>query len=452
MRKSKLFIFISILTIIFLFGTAALIDRCSILSGSSVDEEEKKEAEEDTIDKEMEPEEEIVEETLKEETIEEENIEEETEEKEEPEDEEPQQESQSPTIDLLIYEGPTYSEDDDVCYFRVEASVTGNPTPAVVFSKDDSGGAWGPLKAQVNLNYPAETYTLSATAVNSEGTATDSLELSWGCSPATKGGNTNPVIVEIDITGDTFTINPGSRYGLYVNAFDPDGDDLTYKWTVTGGSVDDVNANPTAWNSPDSLGTYNIKVEIEDGRGGWAMRGININVGSQILMGLANSMDIPIVSGEGGFISSDGQYFINQIHKVGDDVLDLPIRGFISFDISELSGKTIESATLELNTGNMIGTLTEFTPIWIIAVDWGDGPINENVFDTAGYMIQGFLSRNIICTSNRLEDAINEAINNGRERFQIRLQFFGTDTNYNSGEDQWWYYDHLINLNVNYSP
>ena len=47
MRKSKLFLFISILTIIFLFGTAALIDRCSIFSGPEADKEDVKKAEED---------------------------------------------------------------------------------------------------------------------------------------------------------------------------------------------------------------------------------------------------------------------------------------------------------------------------------------------------------------------------------------------------------------------
>ena len=100
MRKSRLFIFISILTIIFLFGTAALIDRCTIFSVPEVDKEDIKEAEEETIK-----------DTDDLDTTDE--TDEETKEKEGPKDEEPQQESQAPTIDLVIYEGPTYSEDDD---------------------------------------------------------------------------------------------------------------------------------------------------------------------------------------------------------------------------------------------------------------------------------------------------------------------------------------------------
>ena len=46
MRKSKLFIFISILTIIFLSGTAALLGQCSNPNRLKVDEESKEELQE----------------------------------------------------------------------------------------------------------------------------------------------------------------------------------------------------------------------------------------------------------------------------------------------------------------------------------------------------------------------------------------------------------------------
>jgi hypothetical protein len=95
--------------------------------------------------------------------------------------EEEEGEGTAPTIALEIYEGPTPA--DGLCFYRVKATVTGSPSPAVTWSKDDSGGAWGSRKAQVNLSDPAETYTLTATATNSKGTATASITLDWGCSP-----------------------------------------------------------------------------------------------------------------------------------------------------------------------------------------------------------------------------------------------------------------------------
>ena len=86
-----------------------------------------------------------------------------------------------PTIELSIYEGPTYAEVSGVCYYRIKADITGSPIPDVDFSKDDSGGTLGDLKCQVNINNPGDTYTLIAVAKNSEGTDDDSIELTWGC-------------------------------------------------------------------------------------------------------------------------------------------------------------------------------------------------------------------------------------------------------------------------------
>jgi hypothetical protein len=89
--------------------------------------------------------------------------------------------SGAPTINLEIFEGPTYSAGDDICYYRVKATVTGNPAPSVSFSKDDSGGVWGSLKTQINLTRNSPNYTLTAKATNSAGQAMDSITLNWGC-------------------------------------------------------------------------------------------------------------------------------------------------------------------------------------------------------------------------------------------------------------------------------
>jgi hypothetical protein len=85
--------------------------------------------------------------------------------------------SNMPTIKLEIFEGPVFSEGGDICYYRVKAMVTGNPAPLVSFSKDDSAGAWGPLKTQINLTNNMPSYTLTALARNSAGQALGSMTL-----------------------------------------------------------------------------------------------------------------------------------------------------------------------------------------------------------------------------------------------------------------------------------
>ena len=82
-----------------------------------------------------------------------------------------------PTLKLVVYEGPVIVN-SDMCYYRVEAKVTGNPAPIIKFSKDDSNGAWGKNKAQVNLKN-GESYDLIVTAVNSAGKVVEHIELTW---------------------------------------------------------------------------------------------------------------------------------------------------------------------------------------------------------------------------------------------------------------------------------
>ena len=191
MNKNKLYIFIAILTSIFLFGTAAILDQCKLpielITEEIVSEpEEVVEEKEEAVPSTIEEAEELVEGEVKE-------TEEEVAEREEEAEAVGKEEKKAPTIKLQIYEGPKYSAADNVCYYRIEAKVTGNPTPDVDFSKDDSGEAWGQYKCQVNIHGPNETYTLTATATNSQGTATDSTDISWGCEegsdePSGEGG------------------------------------------------------------------------------------------------------------------------------------------------------------------------------------------------------------------------------------------------------------------------
>lgn len=109
---------------------------------------------------------------------------------------------EAPTISLAIYEGPTLN--GSICYYRIQATVTGSPT--VSFSKDDSGGAWGSKKVQINLNDPGDTYNLTATATNSEGSATDSVALSWGCAIPTPDPIETDVDIGIDLSESGFII------------------------------------------------------------------------------------------------------------------------------------------------------------------------------------------------------------------------------------------------------
>ncbi|MDZ7837596.1 MAG: hypothetical protein U5N58_06395 [Actinomycetota bacterium] len=84
-----------------------------------------------------------------------------------------------PTLNLVVYEGPVVVSEGELCYFRVRAIASGDPYPAIRFSRDDSNGAWGRNIAQINLAL-GQSYTLAATATNDVGTETKNITLTWG--------------------------------------------------------------------------------------------------------------------------------------------------------------------------------------------------------------------------------------------------------------------------------
>ena len=113
----------------------------------------------------------------------------------------------APTILLKIISGPEYAQGDQICFYRVRADVTGDPSPVLIFSKDDSNGAWGTDTVQVNLK-KNESYSLSCGAENGFGSAESTLVLSWvdrtGTESSTSGGNTSqdPAQIDYSVPGD----------------------------------------------------------------------------------------------------------------------------------------------------------------------------------------------------------------------------------------------------------
>lgn len=116
---------------------------------------------------------------------------------------------EKPSVKLSIIKGPEYAQDGAICYYRVKAEVTGNPTPQIIFSKDDSNGTWGSNIAQINLTQN-EAYNLVCDAKNSEGSSTSSITLNWvagdntSTSNETTSGQSNQQETSIDYS------NPGN--------------------------------------------------------------------------------------------------------------------------------------------------------------------------------------------------------------------------------------------------
>ena len=298
MQKRRFYFILTILTIVSLFSFAAICSQCGADTEEKVDIGED-EASEDKNPTASEEEEEVGNEdnTGSDDETDEADSEEEAD-SDTDDDTDAATDTDSvkevPTISLEIYEGPFPVE--SICVYRVKAVVTGSPAPSVSWSKDDSEGSWGTKKAQVNLISPSDTYTLTATATNSEGSATDFIDLSWGCAveevvedeeedgeeETPEDLNHPPVVYDIIIEGPKAsilgsTVYTNKKYNLFVEVVDedvPEGDILSYNWYLQGslphvfGTISDPSSNPTTWITPsDPNDNIEINIEVTDRTG-----------------------------------------------------------------------------------------------------------------------------------------------------------------------------------------
>ena len=348
----------------------------------------------------------------------------------------------APTITLSVYEGPTYSAADGICFYRIEATVTGNPAPTVAFSKDDSGGAWGSKKVQINL-HPGETYTLTATATNSEGVATASMNITYGCS---EGVNREPVVSDISISNPNPVTN--TEYDISVTASDPDSDTLTFSWSVTAGTLNNSSGNPVKWKTPNAAGAYTIDLSVSDGKGHTVNKTKSVTVSTPPIL----SADLNKVTAEGGYVEKDGVINAGGCLYAGDSASNKQVFGFISFDISSLSGKTIQSANAVFSLSQQWGNpLSIFDQLALNELYWGPRAIQNSDAFTAGNVLQLFGSSTFSCSNAALKTALQNAINAGRPRFQLRIHFTGPLTGNPGAWDGWEYQQSNVKLSITYN-
>jgi outer membrane protein OmpA-like peptidoglycan-associated protein len=77
---------------------------------------------------------------------------------------------------------------------------------------------------------------------------------------------------------DPCTVQVGQNSTVTANATDPDGDQLTYKWSSPQGSLANPGQRQTQWTAPQQEGTVPVQVAVSDGRGGTANATVNIQV------------------------------------------------------------------------------------------------------------------------------------------------------------------------------
>jgi len=79
------------------------------------------------------------------------------------------------------------------------------------------------------------------------------------------------------LIADADWVTPLSSCRIECNAEDPDGDELSYEWSASGGDISGTGSSVT-WTAPEAVGLYNIAVVVTDGYGGEDIKSLTVNV------------------------------------------------------------------------------------------------------------------------------------------------------------------------------
>jgi hypothetical protein len=90
--------------------------------------------------------------------------------------------------------------------------------------------------------------------------------------------NSPPTIVSL--TADADWTLPSGSIQVTCNAFDPDGDELSYEWTTNGGDISGTGA-AINWTAPEEVGMYDVTVVVKDGHGGSATKTLYPSVATE---------------------------------------------------------------------------------------------------------------------------------------------------------------------------
>lgn len=76
--------------------------------------------------------------------------------------------------------------------------------------------------------------------------------------------NHRPVITSLEAEPEIVILSGTCQ--IVCSATDPDGDELNYGWSASGGGITEEGATVT-WTAPDSVGSYNVTVTVNDSHG-----------------------------------------------------------------------------------------------------------------------------------------------------------------------------------------
>jgi hypothetical protein len=238
--------------------------------------------------------------------------------------------------------------------------------------------------------------------------------------------NKPPEITDIRAQPAVILIEQNST--ITCEAQDPEGKPLTYNWSSPEGSLSG-SGNSVTWTAPGRSGNFTIEVQVEDDRGDTDSASITVRVDGVKITTTPKPLDT-----ESGAIRSDEE-LVSQ-WTVGDDQVNKALRTYLSFDISNINEADIiefGSAILTISTVDKNGTpWTDLGLLIIDRVEYGARALQVTDYYLPGTRLASFDAAPT--TEIDLTTLIRQAINDGDQRFQIRV-YFETATDNDSTSD-----------------
>ena len=242
--------------------------------------------------------------------------------------------------------------------------------------------------------------------------------------PSPPSGNQPPVITSV--TAEPPKVVPGGTSTITCAATDPDGDNLSYTWSVTGGTFSRAE-EVILWQAPEADGEFVISVTVKDGKGGTAEKQVTIIAGTP-----PRTIVLDPLPDESGSVYFTGDLVSSWL--VGDNAVNNGVRAYFSFDISGFALAEIKEAKLTFNTKEIVGDpwlIHAF--MYVEQVDYGERPLRGGDFDIDGFELAKSASSapGAIDVALPIERLMRPP---AKHRLQVRLRL-GQPTNHNSQDD-----------------
>jgi hypothetical protein len=152
--------------------------------------------------------------------------------------------------------------------------------------------------------------------------------------------NNPPTVASLTANADWTT--PSGSVQVTCSASDPDGDELSYEWSASGGDISGTGA-VVSWTAPQEIGTYSIIVVVTDGYGSSATHSLPVSV----MTGQPPNIEALLVTAEHCYLKTDSWgYLVGKGQEYDVECIVSNPSGGVSYEWSCTGGEISQDGSI----------------------------------------------------------------------------------------------------------